>query len=140
VYRKALFWNLFFFNVFINDLCNFIKRSIFSFAGDLKIFRVINSPHDRSFLQSDINSVSDWCTANSMRLNIAKTSVVSYSRKKSVLSYEYQLYHAAITRTNRIKDLDVFSDSKLYFQNHVDFIFSECIKLLGLWAVKFAHK
>jgi hypothetical protein len=57
---------------------------------------------------------------------------VSYSRKINVLSYVYQLRHAAITCTSSIKDLGVFFDSKLHFHNHVDFIFSECIKLLGL--------
>jgi hypothetical protein len=64
--------------------------------------------------------------------NIAKTRVVSYSRKTNVLSYEYLLCHAAITRTSSIKDLSVFYDLKLYFHNYVDFILSECIELLGL--------
>jgi hypothetical protein len=36
------------------------------------------------------------------------------------------------TRTDSIKDLGVFIDSKLHFHNHVDYIFSQCIKLLGL--------
>jgi hypothetical protein len=31
------------------------------FADDLKIVRVINSPHDCLLLQSDIDSMSDWC-------------------------------------------------------------------------------
>jgi hypothetical protein len=55
-----------------------------------------------------------------------------YSRKTNVLSYDYQLCHTAITCTSSIKDLGVFFDSKLYFHSHVDSIFSECIKLLGL--------
>jgi cell division protein FtsW (lipid II flippase) len=75
--------------------------------------------------------MSDWSAANSMRRNVSKTRVVSYCRKKNVLSYEYQLCHAAITRTSSIKGLGVFFDSKLHFHNHVDFIFSECIKLFG---------
>jgi hypothetical protein len=68
-----------------------------------------------------------------MRLNtIAKTHVILYSRKANVLSYKYQLGHAAITPTSSVKDLGVFFESKLYFHNHIDFIFSECLKLLGL--------
>jgi hypothetical protein len=50
----------------------------------------------------------------------------------NILRYEYQLCHAAITRTSSIKDLGVFFDSKLYFHSRVDFILSECRKLLGL--------
>jgi hypothetical protein len=79
-----------------------------------------------------INSVSDWCTANSTRLNIAKTHVVSYTRGKKYLSYEYQLCHNTITRTSSIKDLGVFSDSKLQFHSDVNYVFSECIRLLSI--------
>jgi hypothetical protein len=58
--------------------------------------------------------------------------VLLYSSNTNVLRYEHQLCLAPITRTCSIKDLSVFFDSKLYFYNNVDFIFSECIKLLGL--------
>jgi hypothetical protein len=37
-----------------------------------------------------------------------------------------------MTRTDSVKDLVVFLDTKLYFHNHIIFIFSHCIKLLGL--------
>jgi hypothetical protein len=37
-----------------------------------------------------------------------------------------------ITPTSSIKDLVVFFDSKLHFHNNVDYVFSECIKMLGL--------
>jgi hypothetical protein len=56
-----------------------------------------------------------------MRLNTAKTCVVSYTRKTNFLSYDYQLCHAIITRTSSINDLGVFFDSKLHFHNHVDY-------------------
>jgi hypothetical protein len=64
--------------------------------------------------------------------SVSKTRVMSYCRKTNVLRYEYELCHTAITRTSSIKDPGVLFDSKLYFHNHADFIFSECIKLLGL--------
>jgi hypothetical protein len=46
--------------------------------------------------------------------------------------YYYKLCHSSITHPDYIKDLGVFTDSKLWFHNHVDYIFSWCIKLLGL--------
>jgi hypothetical protein len=48
------------------------------------------------------------------------------------MSYNYQLCRPTITCKGSIKDLGVFLDSKLHFHNHVDYVFSECIKLLGL--------
>jgi Uri superfamily endonuclease len=71
-----------------------------------------------------------------MRLNIAKTRVVSCSKKKNILSYDYQLYHAALTRISSIKDLGVFFDSKSSSHNHVDFLFSECIRPYSLHNLK----
>jgi hypothetical protein len=63
---------------------------------------------------------------------VSKTRVVSFSRKTNTLIYNYKLCQSSITRTDSIKDLGVFIDSKLRFHNHVDYIFSQCIKLLGL--------
>ena len=53
-------------------------------------------------------------------------------RNSSVTENANQLCHAIITRTSSINDLGVFFDSKLHFHTHVNYIFSECIKLLGL--------
>jgi hypothetical protein len=51
---------------------------------------------------------------------------------RQMLSYEYEFCHAAITRTSSIKNVGIFFDSKLRFRNHLDFLFSECLKLLSL--------
>jgi hypothetical protein len=67
-----------------------------------------------------------------MKQNIRNTRVISHSRKTNLMNYEYLLCQAAIIRTSTIKDLGVFCDSKLHFHNHVDFMFSDCIRLLGL--------
>jgi hypothetical protein len=49
------------------------------------------------------------------------------------MNYAYELCHATITRTNTIKDLGVFFDLVLHVRSHVHYVFSECIKLLGLF-------
>jgi hypothetical protein len=64
-------------------------------------------------LQFNINCVSDWCATNSVRLNIAKMRVVSYSREKNILSSEYQLCHFAIICTCSLWDLRFFFNSCL---------------------------
>jgi hypothetical protein len=121
------------FNIFMNDLCYVINYSKYLlFTDDIKIFHVIKSPNDCNRLQSDIDFVQGWCTANFMKLNINKTRVIFFSRKTNTLIYDYKLCQSSITRTNSIKDLGVFIDSKLRFHDYVDCIFSQCIKLLGL--------
>jgi hypothetical protein len=123
----------FIFHLFINDQCSSVQYcKLLIFPDDVTIFHVINSPYDCLLLQPVINSVSYWCIANSMRLITAKQPVVSYTRKTNSLSYSYELCRATNTRTSSIKDLLVFFDSKLHFHNHVDYVFSKCIKLIGL--------
>jgi hypothetical protein len=97
------------FIIFINDICNIIKYSQYLlFADDIKIFQPIKSPYDCSLLESDIDSVQSWCTANFMKLNISKTRVISFSRKINTLLFHYKLCNSSITRTDSIKDLGVY--------------------------------
>jgi hypothetical protein len=67
-----------------------------------------------------------------MRLNVAETCVVSYSKKTNVLSYEYQRCHTTSSSTGSIKDQGIFFDPKLHFQTNVDFLFSDWMKFLDI--------
>ncbi|PNF32147.1 hypothetical protein B7P43_G02842 [Cryptotermes secundus] len=67
-----------------------------------------------------------------MKLNISKTKVISFTRKTNLLIYDYKLFQTSIARTDSVKDLGVFIDAKLYFHDQVNYIFSQCAKLLGL--------
>jgi hypothetical protein len=97
-----------------------------------KIFRAIKSFDDSTQLQLDTDSIQRWCTANVMKLNISKTRAITFSRTTNTLLLKYKLGASYITRTDFIKDLGVFIDSKLYFHLHVDHIFSQSIMLLSL--------
>jgi hypothetical protein len=83
-------------------------------------------------LQYDTNSIQGWCNANYMKFNTSETKVTSFSRKTNILIYHYKLRLSSVPRTDSIKDLRMFLDSKLHFHNHVNLIFSRCIKLLGI--------
>jgi len=63
-----------------------------------------------------------------MKLNSSKTKVIAFTKKTDVLHYTYKLLDSSITH----KDLWVKPDSKLYFQVHVDYIFSQSIRMLDL--------
>jgi hypothetical protein len=121
----------FLFNVFINDLCNSINHCNFLiFGDDLKIVRFVSLRMIASY--SNLTLIL-WVTGALLTpwdLILVKR-VLCHTPGIHLLSYEYQLCHTAITRISSIKDLGLFFDSKLYFHNHVDFTFSECVKLLG---------
>jgi hypothetical protein len=121
------------FNIFINKLCGVVKYSnCLLFADDIKIFREVKSPRDILLLQSDTNCVRGLCFSNFMKLNVTKTRVISFSTKTNLLLFDYKLCESLITRTECIKYLGVQIDSKLHFDNHVDYIFSQTIRFLGL--------
>jgi hypothetical protein len=50
-----------------------------------------------------------------MKFNINKTKVISFYKKTNVITYDYKFCQICTTRTNSIKSLRVFLDSKLYF-------------------------
>jgi hypothetical protein len=54
------------------------------------------------------------------------------SKETNMLIYDYEICKASITRTNSIKDLGMFIDTKFHFHNHVNHVSSHCIKLFGL--------
>jgi hypothetical protein len=86
------------FNVCINGLCDIIKHSRYLlFADDIKIYRAINSPEDCILLQSDVDSIWGWCAANCMKLNIDKSQVITFFRKRDILIYEDKIFQSTIT-------------------------------------------
>jgi hypothetical protein len=121
------------FNIFIKDACDVINHSnCLLFVSDLKVYRTIRSPSDCLLLQSDIDRVHNWCSAKFMEPNFSKIGVISFTRRKNVLNYQYKLGNSFILRTDCIKDLDVHIDCKLQFHRHVDFLFPHAMKLFGL--------
>ena len=55
-----------------------IDPSIISFADDTRISREIQLTEDTEILQSDLNNVIDWSTANNMELHEKKFESLSY--------------------------------------------------------------
>jgi hypothetical protein len=63
---------------------------------------------------------------------LVKLELFTFSSKTNTIFLKYKLGDSYITRTDYIKDFGAFIDPKLYFHSHVDYIFSQSIKLLGL--------
>jgi hypothetical protein len=67
-----------------------------------------------------------------MKPNFGKIRVISFTRKMNVLNYQHRLGNPFILRTDCVGDLGVHIYCKFHFHNHVDFLFSHAMKLLGL--------
>ena len=88
----------------------------------MKLYRIIHEEKDYTLLQEDLNSFASWCSNNSLILNANKCQKVSFSRRKSVISFDYSINNTGIDNLNFIKDLGVIFDSDLTFNNHIHFI------------------
>lgn len=119
------------FIIFIDDLADCLHSKNLGYADDFKLFRQIRSLDDCIALQSDLISLNDWCIRNDMDLNIAKCSIITFTRKKKVFTFEYGIDGQILKRVVEVKDLGILIDSKLTFDKHVNYVFRRCNKLLG---------
>ena len=120
------------FCIYINDLHSQIKNSnILIYADDVKIYRAVGSPDDTMLLHEDLLSLSNWSILNGLSLNVAKCSVISFSRKRNGLSREYSVNGINLERVGLVKDLGVLFYSALTFSPHVEYIVSKSLRTLG---------
>ena len=120
------------FSLFINDFNSVPNFSNFLlFADDAKLFHTIKISNDCLNFQADINNLSHYCNENFLTLNSDKCFIITYSRKKDPIKFNYVINGIEIKRVNHIKDLGVILDDKLTFNLHIDHIVSRSFKQLG---------
>lgn len=112
------------------DSCFHTSR-LLCFADDMKIFATISSTQDAAALQSDLLRLESYCAANYLDLNPSKCSVVTFSRKRSIISYNYTLKDVSLKRDSSVRDLGVVHDSKLLFDAHIESIVAKAYRALG---------
>lgn len=120
------------FNIFINDVTNILNNSdSLLYADDTKIFIKVKSIEDCHNLQSDLNNLLNYCELNKISLNIDKCCVISFTRKRNHILYDYNFNHKSLRRVTEVRDLGVHLDSELSFRKHFDIITAKAYKMLG---------
>jgi hypothetical protein len=64
-------------------------------------------------LQHDIDSVQNWCFDNGMKLNLSKTTIISFTPKINRIYFNYKLCNNPVARSQCVNDLGVLLDRKL---------------------------
>lgn len=119
------------FLIYINDLVNNVQSSIRLFADDCVIYRVIYSDTDPSFLQTDLNSITNWCDVWKMRLNASKCKVMRISRKAACTNPPQYNIGSVLEQVTSYKYLGVHITSDLSWQTHINFIANNANRMLG---------
>lgn len=119
------------FVIFINDISSLLSVQSLLYADDMKIFSKINSIEDCIELQENINILSRWCDLNKLTLNVGKCKVLSFSRKRHPIMFDYNIQLTTLEKPDSIKDLGIVFDTKLSFSLHYEYITTSALKSLG---------
>lgn len=66
-----------------------------------------------------------------MCLSIGKCSVISFTRKRSPIIFDYSIDSAKLNRNSVTRDLGVLFDEKMSFSHHYEMLTKRCNKLVG---------
>lgn len=69
--------------------------------------------------QSDITASKNWCLRNNKELNINKCSNI-FTRKKNFIKCNYTFSNSAINHVSLVNDVEVYFNSKLCFNEHIN--------------------
>ena len=66
-----------------------------------------------------------WSILNDLPFNIRKCSFISFTRSSTYLDFNYDIFGKILSRVNVIKDLGIFRDTDLKFDDHLDMVISK---------------
>ena len=127
---------------FINDLPDVISTFLKIFADDTKAYQPIRSIIDKDKLQNTINKLYEWSEKWLLKFNGSKCKVLHLGKNNP--HYEYTIQEGDITKTlevtNSEKDLGVFMDPLLSFDNHITNVIKKARRLTGLIVRSITYK
>ena len=122
------------FTLFINDLPDEaaygVKVSLET--DDTKLYRNVSSEEHCDLIQDSLSNMHVWSQRNNIRFNTSKCKVLTVTKKKTPIAFDYTLDGTALTRVSEEKDLGVIITSTLSWDSHIHTITAKANKLLGL--------
>lgn len=120
------------FVMFINDIGNSFKHCQYLlYADDLKIFRCVKDVTDCHLIQEDLDRFFEHCTVNKLHLSLAKCKSITFTKNRNIIHSSYHINNSILNKVSIIKDLGILYDSKLHFDEHIDYITNKAYKLYG---------
>ncbi|KAL1397567.1 hypothetical protein pipiens_000242, partial [Culex pipiens pipiens] len=91
-------------------------------------------------LQMDVNALLHWCESNGMKVHVKKCKVISFSRSRNPLRFDYTMGDGCpLDRVNSIRDLGVTVDRKMKFNEHIALTTGKAFAMLGFLKRNTAH-
>ncbi len=92
-----------------------------NFADDKKLAGIISTTEDCEQLQKGINEFMIWCKENKLQINAEKCKVMTFTRKKFPIIFNYTIDSEPVKRVEENMDLGVIFDKKCTFRSHYEY-------------------
>lgn len=120
------------YNAYLFDIYTCFKNSShLLYADDKKIFLKIKHDSDCVNLQEDLNRLTSYYANNRITVNTNKCQIITFTRKASPIIFNYKINNSLLQRIDVVKDLGILLDTKLTFNDHIDYITNKAYKNLG---------
>ncbi len=123
--------------IYIDDVAGInlsVGSKIVLYADDILLYRPISLPEDLEHLQSDVDALQAYASANYLTFNAAKCKFMFVSRKKrhTHLNLSISLNGFPLESTLTFKYLGLLITSDLSWNTHIHNICSKAKHILGL--------
>ena len=125
------------FILYVNDIFELMEKdnSIFMYADDtLLISKADNINEVTSKAQKALQSMSNWCHANKLSINLAKTKFMVIKHTKVNAEPDLLLDNCKIGTVQQYEYLGMVLDSKLAMNNYLDVIWNKTNAKIGILA------
>ncbi|KAL4082753.1 hypothetical protein QTP88_029626 [Uroleucon formosanum] len=120
------------FLLFVNSVRNALPLcKLLCFVDDMKLFMEINSAADCENLQSSLDCFVSWCLKIGLKVNTSKCRVMTFTRSRSTILFDYNISGLTIERVDNLIDLGFKLSSTLSPSPHIAMITSRAFKVLG---------
>ena len=122
------------FLIMLNDITEKIKySSLYSFADDTRILKIIENKLDSEHLQEDLYTTYEFADTNNLQFNDNKFELIKFGFNfdlKNETSYKNPTGQL-IEEKSKVKDLGVTISNDLKFTDHINNVVSKCRQIIG---------
>ena len=104
---------------YINGILDGLHSTCRLFADDTIVYLTVKSSSDAHQLQNDLTKLADWEQKWSMEFHPDECNVLSITRSKSPIVYNYKLHWHTLQHFPIVKYLGVTFNSKLTWGEHI---------------------
>ena len=123
------------FIIYVNDIPDSLNSFCKIFADDTKLYTAVEDKRDQIKLQKDLLKLCKWSRLWLLEFSVQKCKVVQYGNVQK--HFEYKLIDKdgnleTLQKDTTEKDLGIWFQSNLKFDDHIIYVVNRSNKLLGL--------